>query len=160
MVYDILIIGSGPAGLTAAIYAARASKKVLVIEKEAFGGLITHSPKVENYPGYSVISGLDLADKFVAHAMDLQVGFEFDDVKLSFEPEAIEAIAAQALERKTGARGLRSIMEKIMMDVMYEIPSDDTIESCVITKEAVEGTSKPFVVHREASLAEREKKAR
>ena len=86
--------------------------------------------------------------------------FEFDDVKLSFEPEAIEAIAAQALERKTGARGLRSIMEKIMMDVMYEIPSDDTIESCVITKEAVEGTSKPFVVHREASLAEREKKAR
>lgn len=86
--------------------------------------------------------------------------FEFDDVKLSFEPEAIEAIAAQALERKTGARGLRSIMEKIMMDVMYEIPSDDTIESCVITKEAVEGTSKPFVVHREASLVEREKKAR
>ena len=80
MVYDILVIGSGPAGLTAAIYAARASKKVLVIEKEAFGGLITHSPKVENYPGYSVISGLDLADKFVAHAMDLQVQFEFDDV--------------------------------------------------------------------------------
>ena len=66
----------------------------------------------------------------------------------------------QALERKTGARGLRSIMEKIMMNVMYEIPSDDTIESCVITKEAVEGTSQPFVVHREALLAEREKKAR
>ena len=86
--------------------------------------------------------------------------FELDDVKLSFEPEAIEAIAEQALERKTGARGLRSIMEKIMMDVMYEIPSDETIESCVITKEAVEGTSQPFVVHREALLAEREKKAR
>ncbi len=86
--------------------------------------------------------------------------FELDDVKLSFEPEAIEAIAEQALERKTGARGLRSIMEKIMMNVMYEIPSDDTIESCVITKEAVEGTSQPFVVHREALIAEREKKAR
>lgn len=86
--------------------------------------------------------------------------FELDDVKLSFEPEAIEAIAEQALERKTGARGLRSIMEKIMMNVMYEIPSDETIESCVITKEAVEGTSQPFVVHREALLAEREKKAR
>ena len=86
--------------------------------------------------------------------------FELDDVKLSFEPEAIEAIAEQALERKTGARGLRSIMEKIMMDVMYEIPSDETIESCVITKEAVEGTSQPFVVHREALIAEREKKAR
>ena len=86
--------------------------------------------------------------------------FEFDDVKLSFEPEAIEAIADKALERKTGARGLRSVLESIMMDVMYEIPSDDTIESCVITKEAVEGTSKPFVVHREAVRAEREKKAR
>lgn len=86
--------------------------------------------------------------------------FELDDVKLSFEPEAIEAIAQQALERKTGARGLRSIMEKIMMNVMYEIPSDETIESCVITKEAVEGTSQPFVVHREALVAEREKKAR
>ncbi len=86
--------------------------------------------------------------------------FELDDVKLSFEPEAIEAIAEQALERKTGARGLRSIMEKIMMNVMYEIPSDETIESCVITKEAVEGTSQPFVVHREALIAEREKKAR
>ena len=86
--------------------------------------------------------------------------FEFDDVKLSFEPDAIEAIASKALERKTGARGLRSIMESIMMDVMYEIPSDETIESCLITKEAVEGTSKPFVVHREAVHAEREKKAR
>ena len=86
--------------------------------------------------------------------------FEIDDVKLSFEPEAIDAIAEKALERKTGARGLRSIMENIMMDVMYEIPSDETIESCVITKEAVEGTSQPFIVHREAVHAEREKKAR
>lgn len=86
--------------------------------------------------------------------------FEYDNVKLSFEPEAIEAIAAKALERKTGARGLRSIMESIMMDIMYEIPSDDTIEACVITKEAVEGTSQPFIVHRETVHAEREKKAR
>ncbi len=85
--------------------------------------------------------------------------FEFDDVKLSFEPDAVDAIADKALERKTGARGLRSIMENIMMDVMYEIPSDDTIESCVITKEAVDGSSKPFVVHREAKR-ELEKKAR
>ena len=81
MLYDIIIIGSGPAGLTASIYAARAQKKVLVIEKEAFGGMITHSPKVENYPGYNVISGLDLADKFVSQAMDLKVAFEFDEVK-------------------------------------------------------------------------------
>ncbi len=86
--------------------------------------------------------------------------FELDDVKLSFEPDAIDAIADKALERKTGARGLRSIMENIMMDVMYEIPSDDTIESCVITKESVEGNSQPFIVHRESARTEREKKAR
>lgn len=86
--------------------------------------------------------------------------FELDDVKLSFEQDAIDAIAEKALERKTGARGLRSIMENIMMDVMYEIPSDDTIESCVITKEAVEGDSQPFIVHRESTRTEREKKAK
>ena len=67
--------------------------------------------------------------------------FGFDHVKLSFEKEAIEKIADLALERKTGARGLRSIMEKTMMDVMYQIPSDPSITQCVITKEAVEGLS-------------------
>lgn len=80
MLYDIIIIGSGPAGLTAAIYASRAQKNVLVIEKETMGGLITHSPKVENYPGLGLISGLDLADKMVNHAMDLKVNFEFNEV--------------------------------------------------------------------------------
>ncbi|MCI5745064.1 MAG: FAD-dependent oxidoreductase [Erysipelotrichaceae bacterium] len=77
MVYDIIIIGSGPAGLTSAIYASRAQKNVLVLESEAVGGLITHSPRVENYPGYPSISGLDLADKFVSQAMDMNVNFDF-----------------------------------------------------------------------------------
>lgn len=76
--------------------------------------------------------------------------FGYDDVKLSFEEDAVEAIAKQAFERKTGARGLRSIMEKVMMDVMFRIPSDDTIEECVITKGAVEGASEPLLIHREA----------
>ena len=75
--------------------------------------------------------------------------FSFDHVKLTFEPDAVEAIAIKAMERKTGARGLRSILENVMMDVMYRIPSDDTIEQCIITKEAVDGESKPLVVHRE-----------
>lgn len=75
--------------------------------------------------------------------------FGFDEVKLEFEQDAVEAIAKQAFERKTGARGLRSIMEKVMMDVMYRIPSDETIEECVITKGAVEGDSQPLLIHRE-----------
>lgn len=75
--------------------------------------------------------------------------FGFDDVKLEFEQDAVLAIAKQAFERKTGARGLRSIMEKVMMDVMYQIPSDETIEECVITKGAVEGNSEPLLIHRE-----------
>ncbi len=76
--------------------------------------------------------------------------FGFDGVKLSFEPDAIEAIADKAYERKTGARGLRSIMENVMMDVMFRIPSDETIVECVVTKGAVEGTSEPLILHRES----------
>ena len=63
--------------------------------------------------------------------------FEMDGVDLEFEPDAVTEIAKQAMERKTGARGLRSIIEKIMMDIMYEIPSDDTIQKCTITKQVV-----------------------
>lgn len=81
MTYDLLVIGSGPAGVTASIYAARANKSVLVIEKEAFGGLITHSPKIENYPGFPSISGLELADQFISQAMNLGVNFEFDNIQ-------------------------------------------------------------------------------
>ena len=76
--------------------------------------------------------------------------FDMDNVKLAFEEDAIETIAEKALERKIGARGLRSIMENTMMDLMYQIPSDETIESCVVTKGAVEGTSEPLTIHREA----------
>ena len=75
--------------------------------------------------------------------------FDFDDVELTFEEDAIEAIAEKALERKVGARGLRSIMENVMMDVMYRIPSEESIKACVITKGAVEGTSEPIVIREE-----------
>ena len=67
-----------------------------------------------------------------------QALFELDNVKLVFEDEAVQAIAKKAAARKIGARGLRSIMEEIMMDIMYEIPSDDTIKEFVVTKEMVE----------------------
>lgn len=75
--------------------------------------------------------------------------FEFDEVDLEFEDEAVEAIADKAFERKTGARGLRSIMESVMMDLMYQIPSDETIGKCVITKAAVEGTGEPMTIQRD-----------
>ncbi len=75
--------------------------------------------------------------------------FDFDDVKLSFEDDAIDKIAEMAHERKTGARGLRSIMEKAMMDVMYEIPSADNISECVVTEEAVSGSSSPLIVYKD-----------
>ncbi|MCQ2518417.1 MAG: ATP-dependent Clp protease ATP-binding subunit ClpX [Lachnospiraceae bacterium] len=74
--------------------------------------------------------------------------FELDGVELEFEPDAVKEIAHEAYERKTGARGIRSIMEKVMMDVMFEIPSDSTIKKCVITKDAVIGTAKPKVIRR------------
>lgn len=74
---------------------------------------------------------------------------ELDGVKLSFEREAIEAIAAETVTRKTGARGLRAIMEHIMMDTMYEVPSDENITNCVITKEVVDGTGSPVTTGNE-----------
>lgn len=72
--------------------------------------------------------------------------FEIDGVELEFEPEALEIIVDKAIERKTGARGLRSIIEEIMRDVMYDIPSNPKIEKCIITKQTVEGLEKPKVI--------------
>ena len=75
--------------------------------------------------------------------------FSYDRVSLEYEDDAVDAIADKALQRGTGARGLRSIMEKTMMDVMYDIPSDETIVSCVITKDSVEGKAEPRLIHGE-----------
>ena len=72
--------------------------------------------------------------------------FQIDDVELIFEQEAIEAIVKKAIERKTGARGLRSIIEEIMRDIMYEIPSNPNIEKCTITKETVLYKAEPKVI--------------
>ena len=74
--YDIVIIGGGPAGLTAGIYARRANKTVLVIEKASFGGQITYSPKVENIPGFSEVTGNEFAENIVEQAITQGVEFE------------------------------------------------------------------------------------
>lgn len=79
MIYDILIIGGGPAGLTAATYGCRAGKSVLVLEKETFGGQITWSPKVENFPGFVSISGAELGDRFMEQAMEQGAEVELEE---------------------------------------------------------------------------------
>ncbi|MDO4983828.1 MAG: FAD-dependent oxidoreductase [Eubacteriales bacterium] len=78
--YDIIIVGGGPAGLTAATYACRAGKSVLIIEKAAFGGQITWSPKVENFPSVVSISGAELGDRMMEQAMEQGSEVELDEV--------------------------------------------------------------------------------
>ena len=74
---------------------------------------------------------------------------EMDDVELEFEPEALEAIVDKAIERKTGARGLRSIIEEIMRDIMFDIPSNEKIEKCIITRATVESNAGPTIIENE-----------
>ena len=78
--YDIIIIGGGPAGLTAALYARRANKSVLVIEKGSFGGQITYSPKVENIPGFATITGNEFAEKLVEQVLEQGADVECAEV--------------------------------------------------------------------------------
>ena len=79
--YDVVIVGGGPAGLTAAVFALRGGRSALVIEKNGFGGQIAFSPKVENIPGTVEISGAEFADKLVEQAMNLGA-----DVELTMFP--------------------------------------------------------------------------
>ncbi len=76
--------------------------------------------------------------------------FEIDGVELQFSEDAVEAIADKSLERKTGARGLRAIMESTLMDLMYRIPSDETIWKCTITKDAIDQTGEPLIEYKSA----------
>ena len=115
---DIVIIGAGPAGLTAAIYALRAGKSVLVLEKELFGGQITYSPSVENYPGYKQISGNEFAENLIEQATVLGAEIELAEatkivdgpVKTvitdggSYECKSV-IIAAGSRHRRLGLRG-------------------------------------------------------
>lgn len=117
--YDIIVVGGGPAGLTAALYALRADKNVLVIEKDTFGGQITHSPKVENYPGFAEMSGNEFADKLLDQVLGQGGEIELSrvtsvedkgDVKKvvtedgEFEAKAV-VIAAGAKHRMLGVPG-------------------------------------------------------
>ena len=89
--YDIVIIGAGPAGLTAAIYALREEKKVVILEKETIGGKITSSSKVENYPGFKSISGMDLANNLYEQVIDLGGEINIEEV-LSIENGKVKKV--------------------------------------------------------------------
>jgi ATP-dependent Clp protease ATP-binding subunit ClpX len=73
--------------------------------------------------------------------------FGFDDVKLEFTNSALKAVAKQALTRKTGARGLRSILEESMMDIMYEVPSLKNVKECVVNEDVITGKAKPIIIY-------------
>ena len=110
--YDLIIIGGGPAGLTAATYARRAGKSVLVVEKNAFGGQITWSPRVENFPGFASISGVELGDKLLEQAMEQGAEVELEEVTsfaregehFAVRCESGAVFEARALILATGAK--------------------------------------------------------
>ena len=93
--YDIIIVGAGPAGLTAAVYARRAGKSVLVLEKDTFGGQVTFSPKLENYPGFQEISGNELAQRMLEQAMALGAEIDMDTVTEVLDGE-IKTVVGEA----------------------------------------------------------------
>ena len=76
--------------------------------------------------------------------------FEMDNIDLEFNDEAIEEIAKKAYDQKTGARGIRSIIENIMLEIMYDVPSQEDVAKCIITKDVVQGTGEPVIVKKEA----------
>lgn len=93
--YDLIVVGGGPAGLTAALYARRANKSVLVIEKGSFGGQITMSPKVENIPGFAAISGNGFAEKLVEQVLEQGADMESAEV-LSITDGALKTVVTDA----------------------------------------------------------------
>ncbi len=108
--YDIIVVGGGPAGLTAALYALRANKSVLIIEKATFGGQITYSPRVENYPGIPDTSGNEIADKLLDQVLSQGADVELSKV-LEIRDGATKTVVtedgefeAKAIIIATGAR--------------------------------------------------------
>ena len=117
MVYDLIVIGGGPAGLTAALYAKRANKSVLIIEKAAYGGQITYSPKVENIPGFIAVSGNEFAEKLVEQVVEQGAELEFCEV-LSVEDGDVKKVVTdggvfegKAIVIATGAKHRRLNLE-------------------------------------------------
>ena len=109
-------------------------------------------PAFNGYDIYPIIIDYDAANKDKDRTKDILKQYQkllaLDEVKLEFEDGALHAIAAKALERDTGARALRAILEEYMLDIMYEIPKDDSIGEVVITREYIEGNGGPKILLR------------
>ena len=104
--------------------------------------------------------GPTAAKMFENAALALEsIAFEMDGVELEFADDALEAIADQAIHRGTGARGLRAIMEEVLLPVMYDIPSRDDVAKVVVTKETVQDNVLPTIVPRKPSRPERRDKS-
>lgn len=101
--HDIIIVGAGPAGLTAAIYALRANKTVLILEKGVFGGQITFSPLIENYPGYISMSGEEFADKLIDQAVTLGADIEMETVREIHDNSGVKTVITDKGEHEASA---------------------------------------------------------
>ena len=145
------------------------SKSIDELFKMVLPGDLTKFGLIPEFIGrVPVTVSLDLLDKEAliqimtkpknAITKQYQKLFEIDDVKLEFDQSAVEEVANLALERKIGARGLRSILEGVMTDMMYEIPSDPNIGICTITKETIDG-GEPDIVYRDKSVRAKKIKA-
>ena len=100
--YDVIIVGGGPAGMTAALYALRNGKTALVIEKNGFGGQITHSPKVENYPGFLQMSGNEFAEKMLEQIMAQGAEIELENVEALEDHGSFKAVLTEEGSRFEG----------------------------------------------------------
>lgn len=101
--YDIIIVGAGPAGLTAALYALRADKTVLVLEKGTFGGQITYSPQIENYPGYAQMSGNEFAEKLIDQVLSQGAEIEMETVTAIRDNGATKTVVTEDGEHEAKA---------------------------------------------------------
>ena len=124
MIYDIVIVGGGPAGLTAAVYALRAGKTVLVIEKNSFGGQIAFSPKVENIPGTIQISGAAFADQLVEQAMNLGAEVELEKV---VKVEKVDGIFKVYTEEESTYEGRAVILALGVKHRVLGLPGEEEL---------------------------------
>ena len=157
--YDAVVLGAGPAGLITAITAHDLGIRVAVMEKKDDRSLTEMFASIEpadlvkyglipelvgRLPVIAALEELDekalvaiLTEPKNAIVRQFQALFSMEDVKLTFEPEALKAIAKLAVERKTGARGLRSIVEGILLDTMFEIPNEKDVSEVIVTEKVV-----------------------